>query len=151
MDIGKICQKKVVTVRKSEELIRAAELMRERHVGYLVVVESDLADGLDRPIGVITDRDIVVTVVARAADPSALLVGDVMTQQPVTVSENDSIEKALQEMRRIGVRRLPVLGRRGEITGVVSLDDILDVVADEVANLAGSVRNERRIEGSMRP
>ncbi len=150
MNVGNLCGRNVVTTRKSDELTRAAELMRERHVGYLVVVEPDLADGLDRPVGVITDRDIVVAVVARGADPRALLVGEVMTQKPVTVSESDPIEKALREMRRIGVRRVPVLGSRGELCGVLSLDDVLDVLAEEIGNLAGSVRSERRIEGALR-
>ncbi len=151
MTVGTICQRRVITVRKTEELTHAAELMREHHIGYLVVVELDLADGLARPIGVLTDRDIVVTVVARAADPRALTAGDVMTQQPVTVADSDSVEKALEEMRRIGVRRVPVVGRRGELVGVLSLDDVLETLAGEVQNLVGSVRNERRIEGTLRP
>src|SRR5690242_2827795 len=80
----------VVTVRQFDELTAAAQLMREKHIGYLVVVEPDVAEGGARPIGVLTDRDIVVAVVAGGADARALRVGDVMTQQPVTVAEFDT-------------------------------------------------------------
>jgi len=125
--------------------------MREKHIGYLVVVDPEVVDQSLRPVGVLTDRDIVVSVVARETDPRALRVGDVMTQQPVTVGSAEPVERALREMRRIGVRRLPVVGQRGELIGVLSLDDVLEVLAGELQNIAGSIRNERAIEGSLRP
>ena len=125
--------------------------MREKHIGYLVVVDPEVVDQSLRPVGVLTDRDIVVSVVARETDPRALRVGDVMTQQPVTVGSTEPVERALREMRRIGVRRLPVVGQRGELIGVLSLDDVLEVLAGELQNIAGSIRNERVIEGSLRP
>jgi CBS domain-containing protein len=151
MNVGKICRRNTVTVGKLDELIKAAQLMRARHVGYLVVVEPDATDRLPRVAGILTDRDIVITVLAPEADPRSLRVGDVMTQQPVTVGESESIEQALREMRRIGVRRLPVVGKRGELVGILSLDDVLDVLAGELQNVAGSIRNEQHIEGVQRP
>lgn len=151
MNVGKICQHNVVTVRPFDELTTAAQLMRERHIGYLVVVEPDLAEGGARPIGVLTDRDIVIAVVAGGVDPKTLTVGDVMTQQPVITAESSSTRAALQEMRRIGVRRLPVIGSRGELRGVLSIDDVLDSLASELQDVAGSIRNERRIETALRP
>ena len=150
MNVGNICRRHAVTVRPFEELTKAAQLMREKHVGYLVVVEPDAADGLLRPIGVLTDRDIVITVVARETDPRSLRVGEIMTQEPVTVSASESIEKALREMRRMGVRRLPVLDPRGGLLGILSLDDVLDVFAGELQNVVGSIRNEQVIEGTLR-
>jgi CBS domain-containing protein len=150
MNVGNVCHRNTVTVRPFDEVTHAARLMREHHVGYLVVVEPDLADGSRRPIGVLTDRDIVIGVVARETDPRSLRVGDIMTQQPVVVGETESTEKALREMRRIGVRRLPVVGALGQLVGVLSLDDMLDVVSGELQNLAGSIRNERQIEGALR-
>jgi CBS domain-containing protein len=125
--------------------------MREKHIGYLVVIGPEGADGLQRPVGVLTDRDIVTTVVAREADPRSLRVEDVMTQQPVTASIADSIEKVLHDMRGIGVRRLPVVGQRGELVGVLSLDDVLDWLSGQLQNVAGSIRNEQVIEGTLRP
>jgi CBS domain-containing protein len=150
MNVSRICSRNPITVRRSDELIKAAQLMREEHVGFLVVVESDGADGL-RPVGVLTDRDIVITVVAREADPRTLRVEDVMTQPPVTVTTADSLDQAVREMRRVGVRRLPVVGKRRELVGILSLDDVLDALAGELQNVAGSVHNEQVIEGALRP
>lgn len=151
MNIAKLCRPDVVTVREFDELTAAAGLMRERHIGYLVVVEPEFADGSLKPVGVLTDRDIVVTVVARQTDPRTLRVGDVMTREPVVAADTDPIDKALASMRRMGVRRLPVVGSRGQLVGVLSLDDVIDALAAEMANVAGSIRNEQRMEGALRP
>jgi CBS domain-containing protein len=150
MNVAKLCRRDVVTVRRFDELTKAAELMRERHVGYLVVVEPVPADGSFLPVGVLTDRDIVVAVVAREADPRALRVGDVMTQNPVVARDVDSVDHALETMRSIGVRRLPIVGERGQLIGVLSLDDVIDTLAGELSSVAGSIRKEQRIEGAFR-
>ncbi|HVN46137.1 MAG TPA: CBS domain-containing protein [Steroidobacteraceae bacterium] len=151
MNTGEVCNRNPITVRRSEELLRVAQLMREKHIGYLVVVEPSAADEAQRPVGVVTDRDIVISVVAAGADPLTLRAGDVMTEHPVTVGAAEPVENAMRQMRRIGVRRLPVLGQRGELVGVLSLDDVLEVLAGDLQNLAGSIRNERVIERSLRP
>jgi len=151
MNVGRICSQNAVTVREFDELTSAALLMRENHVGYLVVVEPNPATGMAMPVGVLTDRDIVVSVLAKDANPRALRVGDIMTRQPVVIGEGKSIESALAEMRRIGVRRLPVVGGIGQLVGVVSLDDVLGSLAGELLDVAGSVRNEQVIENSLRP
>lgn len=149
MYVSQLCNSNVATVRAADEITAAAQLMRERHVGYLVVVEAD-ASGTRVPIGVLTDRDIVVSIVARNADPKVFTVGDVMTANPVTVYELDAIEKAMQEMRRIGVRRLPVVGKIGELKGVLSLDDVLNAISGELRDVAGAIRTEQRIESALR-
>ena len=150
MNVSSICSRNAITVRRSDELVKAAQLMREKHVGFLVVVEPDVADDLQRPIGVLTDRDIVTTVVARETDARTLRVGDVMTQPPVTVDTADSMDEALREMRRAGVRRMPVIGERRELVGILSLDDVLGALAGELQNVAGSIHNEQVIEGALR-
>ncbi|HEU5133500.1 MAG TPA: CBS domain-containing protein [Steroidobacteraceae bacterium] len=150
MNVSQLCNRNVVTVRKSDEIPAAARVMREKHVGYLVVVEADFNAATQRPIGVLTDRDIVVAVVAQDVNPRGLTVGDIMTSSPVVVELNDSIAAAVQEMRRIGVRRMPVVGSLGELAGVLSLDDVLDALANELHNLAGAIRNERRVETALR-
>ena len=125
--------------------------MRERHVGYLVVAEPDPPAGVtQRPVGVLTDRDIVIAVVAQQADPRHTLVKDVMTRDPVVLKSSDSLTLAVQCMRQAGVRRMPVIGSVGELMGVLSLDEVLDMVSNELVNLAGAIRNERRIEASTR-
>jgi CBS domain-containing protein len=138
-------------VRPSDELIKAAQLMRERHIGYLVVVEASMAEGGWVPVGVLTDRDIVVTVVAQGADARALRVGDVMTRKPATVLAEDSVADALGEMRRVGVRRLPVLGEGGTVCGVISMDDVLTALAQDLGNAAAAITRERNLETELRP
>lgn len=149
MNIGSICQREVITVGPELDLWEAAELMREHHVGFLVVVPTQ-ARHSRTPIAVVTDRDIVVSVVARRADPATLRVADVMSTKPVVIGEGDAVDVALKAMRRAGVRRLPVVDGRGELVGVLSLDDLLDLIAEEIESLAGAVRNERQIEGALR-
>jgi CBS domain-containing protein len=150
MNVGKLCKRNVVTMREFDELVEAPALMRDNHIGYVVVVEPNVADDSVRPVGVLTDRDIVVSVLAKDANPRSLRVGDIMTRQPVVIGEGKPLESALQEMRRIGVRRLPVVGGRGELVGVLSLDDVLDELAGELLDVAGSVRNELLTENSLR-
>ena len=151
MSVGSICQRDVVSIRPDEDLVDAARLMRERHVGYLVVVEPAAQGSGDRVVGVVTDRDIVVTVVAREVDPHSLAVGDVMTRELLVAEESASIEATLRHMRELGVRRVPVVNDRGNLTGVMSVDDALDAVADQLNSIAGSIRNELRIERYVRP
>lgn len=149
MNVGSICTRKVITASPQLDMQAAAELMRQEHVGYLVVVPQE-PRGPQPPLGVLTDRDIVVTVVAKRADPATLKVGDVMSIQPVVAAESDPIDHALRSMRRAGIRRLPVVNGRGEVVGVLSLDDLLEFIAHEVESLSGAIRNERQIEGATR-
>jgi CBS domain-containing protein len=149
MKTGELLQREVMTVAPTDAVIAAARLMREKHIGYLVVTEPSGAGDL-QPVGVLTDRDIVVTVVAPGIDPGTLRVGDIMTARPVVVSQEADVSAALDQMRRLGVRRMPVVGHRGEIVGVLSLDDVLDAVTSDMQRVAGSIRNERRIESSLR-
>jgi len=151
MNIGQICQRRVVTVSASDDLASAARLMREQHIGYLVVIEPAFQENGVRPVGVLTDRDIVVTVVAREADPRSLRVGDVMTQAPVTVLADDPVSDALEQMKRIGVRRLPVVTDGGILAGVVSLDDVVTKMAEDLGSAAGAIGRERALESVLRP
>ena len=151
MHVGQVCNREAVTISPHAQVALAAQLMREKHVGYLVVIEPDFAGATQRAIGVLTDRDIVVDVVARDLDPRQALVRDVMSPNPVTIALTESISMAAQEMRRLGVRRLPVVGSLGELQGVVSLDDILDAASGELRNLAGAVHKEQQFETALHP
>ena len=145
MNVGDLCQRDVLTVSRLAEVSAAAQLMRQGHVGYVVVVEPGVA-GQRHPVGVLTGRDIVFEVLAVARDPARVCVGDVMTQPAITIRESDSAAKALQEMRRVDVRRLPVVGPHDELVGIVAVDDVLNVVASTLQSVAGSIRNDRWIE-----
>lgn len=149
MNVGSICNRRVITASPQLDIQAAAELMREEHVGFLVVV-PETPRGPQPPLGVLTDRDIVVAVIAKRADPTSLKVGDVMSLQPVVAGESDPIDLALRTMRRAGVRRLPVVNGRGEVVGILSLDELLEFVAHEMESLSGAVRNSRQIEGATR-
>jgi CBS domain-containing protein len=91
------------------------------------------------------------TVLPAGADPRPLRGGDIMTEMPVTSGKGEPVEKALREMWRSGVRRLPVVGQRGELGSVLSLDDVLEVLAGELQSVVGSIRNERIIEWTVWP
>ena len=128
MTVETICQRNVDTADALERVQSAAQRMDSRNVGTLIVL-----DGVRRPIGILTDRDIALRVVGRGRDPFATAVGDVMTAELETVLESVSVEEALKSMRARGVRRLPVTRASGELVGVVTLDDILAHLAQEFA------------------
>ncbi|MGH8180294.1 MAG: CBS domain-containing protein [Steroidobacteraceae bacterium] len=148
MNAGSVCKRGVVTVAPTDDLVAAAHVMREKHVGYLIVAESTVHNR--RVIGVLTDRDIVVAVLAQEIDAHALKVGDVMTRDPLLIDEGQSIEAVLRHMREAGVRRVPVVDRSGALSGVLSIDDVLEQIADQLINIAGSIRNEQRMERVVR-
>jgi len=146
MNVEKICTRKVVTVEESDDLPAAAELMRENHIGYLVVVQPGAPGAAVKPIGVLTDRDIVVSVVSKQTDPRQLRVGDLMTRTLIVVEAGLPVTSALVKMRKHGIRRLPVVGSDGLLVGVLSLDDILEAFAAELQDVVGAIRTERLVE-----
>jgi CBS domain-containing protein len=127
MTVGRICQREVDLAESTESISVAAQRMAARNVGSLLIV-----DRARRPIGVLTDRDITVRVVAAGSDPAATRVGDVMTIEPRTISEFAPVEDALVLMRACAVRRLAVVSPTGAFVGVVTLDDILSLFAGEM-------------------
>jgi CBS domain-containing protein len=149
MNVGQICQRHAITVTPTDELRTAAKLMREHHIGFLVVA-APAPEGEREPIGVITDRDIVVSTIALGVDPDSVSVGDVMTCNPTVALVEDSVADALSQMRHRGVRRLPVVGDYGKLVGVVSLDDILRQRADEIGAAAAVIAKGQQRESCVR-
>lgn len=148
MSIGEICTREVVVAPVTTSVDAAAELMRRHHVGDLVVVEE--RGGSQIPIGIVTDRDIVVEVIALGLDPKALTVGEIMAQELVTGEENDGILDTLQIMRTKGVRRLPILAEDGSLLGIVTVDDLIEVFAEELTDLARVISRGRAREAKVR-
>jgi CBS domain-containing protein len=146
MTTGSICTHRVITVDRQIDIAAAAAVMRDNHIGYLIVTDA----GGSSPVGVLTDRDIVVKVIAKDVDAHTLTVGDVMTPEPLTAAEDDGISETLHRMRRLGVRRVPVIGSRGQVTGVLSIDDVVDHLVSQLTDVAGSVRNELKLEETLR-
>jgi CBS domain-containing protein len=151
MNAYDLCQRRVVTVRRHEELSSAAWMMRERHVGCLVVVDAAGQFGGWRPVGLLTDRDIVTNVFARECDPRAVIVEEAMTRNPLCVSQTTTVEDSLQRMRAAGVRRVPVVDSRGCLAGILALDDIFDHLAQRVPCAATPIRPDMRLEQPRRP
>lgn len=145
---GEICTRSVTIANTAKPLVEAARLMREHHVGCLVVVQE--TGGLRLVVGVLTDRDIVTAVVAAGIDPATLSVGDVMTAGPVTAREDDSLIDLMRTMRTKGVRRVPVVGAQGELVGIATLDDVLAILAEELGLLVAAIDREGQRERQMR-
>ena len=141
MNAGELCNREVVFAYRDTRLVEAARLMREHHVGSLVVVVDRLSERV--PVGILTDRDIVVAVVAKELDPRTLTVGDVMTSELLTVREQDGIPDALRLMREKGVRRVPVLTHSGALAGILTIDDLLELMAEELGAFARTIDRER--------
>lgn len=148
MAIGEICNRQVIFIRARESVRQAAQLMREYHVGALVVAEDNGERLL--PVGILTDRDIAVAIVAKGLDADTLSVGEVMTPEPLSVGESAGISETIELMRSRGVRRLPVVDANGGLIGIVTADDILDLLAEELNALARMVSREQRREQEMR-
>jgi CBS domain-containing protein len=147
---GEFCTRTVYTVGRTDTLLEAARRMREHHVGDLVVVEP--RDGRCVPVGVITDRDIVVGVLATSPERmGTLAVGDVLTEGVVTASQSERLEDVLDDMQAAGVRRMPVVDDEGGLIGIVTFDDALQFVAGELTTLATLVARARDHEEARRP
>lgn len=140
MAIGEICNREVVIVTPQASVTEAARLMRQYHVGDLVVVDAPV--GLRRPVGIVTDRDIVLEVVAMEVAPETLCVGDIMTAEVATVRETEGVFETIRYMRDKGIRRLPVVDRDGWLQGIVTLDDLLLLLAEEMGEMAKLVARE---------
>ena len=141
MAIGEICNREVIVVSGETAVDEAARLMRAHHVGDVVVVTEE--GGRRKPIGIVTDRDVVVEVVATGLDPAVLTVEEIMAPDLATVQEKTGVFEAIRYMRDQGVRRMPVVGEDGELIGILALDDLLELLAEELGELAHLIARER--------
>jgi CBS domain-containing protein len=143
-----VCMPDVVFCSADTRVTEAAHLMRHRHVGDLVIVEDPAGDRI--PLGVVTDRDIVVEVLANNLDPATTTVADIMRTPVVIAADNEDTEQAMERMRAHGVRRLPVVGAGGALVGIVTLDDLLKVLAADAAILLDIVAKAQTHEHRAR-
>ena len=148
MNVGEICSRIVVVAEGSTTVQQAAKLMRDHHIGALVVTEGSA--GARRPIGIVTDRDLVVEVVAADVDYRTLTVGDIMSEQPATLKETAGLFEIIAQMRSGGVRRLVVVDAKEQLLGIVAMDDLIPVLAEELSALAQAIRVEQRREAQRR-
>ncbi len=125
----------LVTIDEHDTVERAACLMSEQGVGCVLVVRKG------RPLGLVTDRDLVVRVLARGVEPAGARIGEYVTYDPITLRLNEGIETAAHEMRVHGVRRLPIVDDEGKVVGIVTADDLLVLLGEELAGVCGCIAN----------
>jgi CBS domain-containing protein len=148
MPIGEICNREVVVATRDMTVELAAQLMRRHHVGDLVIVDD--VNGKRIPVGLVTDRDIVIEIIALGLDPKVMTVGDFMTEQVITAQESEGMWETIQHMRFRGVRRIPIVDDTGELAGIISSDDLLAHVAGEIGDLSRSLSRGREREEETR-
>jgi CBS domain-containing protein len=148
MPISEFCHRDVVCATRETTVTEAASLMRKHHIGDVIIVER--RDGKPIPVGIVTDRDIVIEVVAAGIDPSLLKLGDLRLAPLLTVEEGASYAQTVSRMSVEGVRRMPVVGADGVLAGIVTLDDMLWQLAAPLAALAGLSGRGRQLESFTR-
>lgn len=137
MSVGRICCRVVYTATPEESAQAAAARMRDHGVGALVVVDAE-----GRPVAVVTDRDLALRIVAEGRDPGRVAVREVASAPAATVTEEASIESALGTMRARRVRRLAVVDAAGRLAGILALDDVLDLLAEELGSIGGLIARQ---------
>lgn len=146
MKVRDICVRAVTTVTAVASVVEAARIMRRDHVGSLVVTDADNG----RPTGVLTDRDLVVEVLAQDVPSESLTVGDIMSGNPVVVGEQTDVLDALRILSEHGVRRAPVVDEAGKVAGIVSTDDLTTALSRALHDLARLFWRERDTEALYR-
>jgi CBS domain-containing protein len=137
MTIGEICTRDVIIAFREDSIIEIAKLMRQYHVGDIVIV--DKRDNQKHPIGIVTDRDIVLELVAKEVDISRVTAGDVMSTDLLMVNEQDGLTVVLDQMRAKGVRRIPVVNENKELIGIATENDIIELISEQLSDLVSLV------------
>jgi signal-transduction protein with cAMP-binding, CBS, and nucleotidyltransferase domain len=148
MSVGSICTRHVFSIDAGADAVQAAKAMRDFHVGFVVVTTKK--DGHEIPIGVLTDRDLVLEVMAQGVDPKSIAARDIMSERPLIVREQAPIHDTILQMRAAGVRRVPVQDANGKLVGVLSIDDVLGFLSDLVQDLKGTIDREQNVETRLR-
>ncbi|MGH7542633.1 MAG: CBS domain-containing protein [Gemmatimonadota bacterium] len=145
LTVGDLCNREVVRTAEHESIRQAARRMRKHHVGDLVVV-----DDREVPIGILTDRDLVVGPLAEGRDVDALTASEVMSRSLVVAAEEEGLDEALHRMRSKAVRRLPVVNSEGDLVGILTVDDVLGVLNEELSKVVRLVMREQLRETADR-
>lgn len=144
MAVGEYCNRDVVVVYKTDTIQETVGLMRSKHVGTVVVVEK--TSGIVVPVGMLTDRDIVIEILAENIAIESVCVGDVMSLELVVVNEAIDLMDAVKVMRIKGVRRIPIVNNDGGLVGILSADDVLELLAEQMTDLAKLISVEQSHE-----
>ena len=149
MTAGEYCNREVTIVEPDSTITEAARLMRQHHVGTLVVVAQ--AAGDNRPIGIVTDRDLVIEILAQDVAVDSVTIRDVMSKEPVHVGEGETLLNTIKLMQSRGVRRILVVNDEGSLQGLMSADDVIELLAEAMDSLTRVVRRELTNEQRAHP
>lgn len=148
MLVSALCQLDVACCGLQTTVLEAASLMRHKHVGDLVVLSNDAEDRI--PLGIITDRDIVLEVLGAGRDPAKTIVGDIIRRPVVLVNQNDDAGQVLDQMQTHGVRRIPVVDHQGRLSGIITADDLFKSLAADANRLAETITRQQKHEQRAR-
>lgn len=141
MRVGEFCVREVIECTRKASALELSQLMRQSHVGDVVVV--DQPNGKKIAVGIVTDRDLAVEVMAKERDPALVTAEDLMGRKLVTVGEGSDVYETAELMRYEGVRRVPVVDDQGGLAGIVTMDDLLKIIGEQLALLAQVIGRER--------
>lgn len=148
MSVGDYCTRNVTVAGVDDSIAAAAHLMRQHHVGDVIVARAQA--GRRFPLGIVTDRDLVVEVLDAGIDPETVRLGDLITEPLLSAREDEALADAVRRMRARGVRRIPVVDDDGALVGILSMDDVIELIAEEMQDLSGLVARERSREARRR-
>ena len=149
MNLGSICNRDVVIATPAETLRDAGRSMIEHNVGSVVVCED--RDGARRPIGILTDRDLMIALLGDGAAAACIAIGDAMTRDPLVLHDDEAIEDAAERLRAHAVRRAPVVDARGALVGIVAIDDLIDLLAEELDGISRLIKRQLRARSPDAP
>jgi len=98
------------------------------------------------PVGIVTDRDLVIELIAKEVDINSVTLGDVMYRDIILGKENDDVNETIKTMRQRGIRRLPVVDDRGVLAGIVTMDDLIDLISEQLKDLAALIGKQQNLE-----
>jgi signal-transduction protein with cAMP-binding, CBS, and nucleotidyltransferase domain len=137
MGIVKCCREQVVAVSSDTPALDVAKVMGEKNVGSVVVVTGE-----NRPTGIITDRDLAVRVMAQEKNPGEVRAGDILTRDVVTFQDSMGVYEAIQKMTAEGIRRMPIVDDGGRLIGIVTMDDIIRMLGEEMTAIAKNIEKQ---------
>lgn len=149
MNLGSICNREVLIATSAETLREAGRSMIEHNLGSVVVCED--RDGARRPIGILTDRDLMVALISAGRTAERIAIGDAMTRDPLVLHDDEGIEDAAERLRAHAVRRAPVVDAAGALVGIVAIDDLVDLLAEELDGISRLIRRQLRARSAQAP
>lgn len=136
MSLANLSRREVVSIKRDATVLEAAKIMEEMNVGSVVIVDDE------QPLGILTDRDIIIRVISKSLDPSTTPVNEVMTSEVVFLREQMGLYEALEQMKASGIRRLPVINVKGNLSGIITMDDIISLLGKEISDIAAIIDKE---------